>query len=184
MLMKTKLLAIFIVLFFLMGCATLGLKNKESCNQIIVNGPSGPESRFATTGEKIVCYREAAVAIAYAAGGANAEKTCDEIKSWSADQDYGYLARSYANFCYNDVAIITAKKENAEFSRRLCDKIEPQTIFTGITSGGSVTKQICERKVEAKIKSDPEDYLSRPNNICSLIFIAPFTLLLLCIHKL
>ena len=83
MLMKTKLLAIFIILFFLMGCATLGLKSEESCNAVIQNGPSGPETRAEppTVGEWVVCEREAAVATAYAAGGANAEIMCDKIRA-------------------------------------------------------------------------------------------------------
>ena len=76
--MRMKLLMLLFILLFVMGCATFGIKkDKSECDQIL---ESDGTLRATTDGEKVSCYRELAVSLAWISNANDAKDVCNDIR--------------------------------------------------------------------------------------------------------
>ncbi len=172
--MRMKLLMLLFILLFVMGCATFGIKkDKTECDQIL---ESDGTLRATTDGEKVSCYRELAVSLAWISNANDAKDVCNDIRHLGiSNPDIQYLTASNANLCYADVAKIARP-----YDQTICDNIQEPSLIRGL-SGGAVTKDLCKKRVKNLEENDPRSYLGGSNNICSIVFIIP--LLAFYIHK-
>ena len=179
---------IFLLLFFAL-VGGLGLKTRGDCDsprqECRGTGANRADCQgaraFLDTGEKMLCYHEAAITQAIVCGGntgcANlAADLCVEIPHIAGPGKQN-IGESQMNYCLTDVAKYT--KNDA-----VCDRISQGSSALDFLKGADTSKEVCKTAVARLRRTDPNRYLDNAtDNLCALSFIFPPLLYLAMLRR-
>ncbi|MDO8554102.1 MAG: hypothetical protein Q7S22_04810 [Candidatus Micrarchaeota archaeon] len=162
---RSKLFLVLTLVLAIFLSGALGLKTPQECDALASNR------------EKIYCFHEAAITMAYAGAKSSAVTACSQVETAgiSVGGDAATIAETEKNVCFADVAKIT-KDES------ICDSI----VSAGagqLFQGTRITNLDCHTKVIALNHATPIQLISRPDSLCNIVFIFPFMVSLVILRK-
>jgi glutamyl/glutaminyl-tRNA synthetase len=169
-----KILGVFLILLFLFGC--LGFKTQAECDGI--NLKTGELYRDS---ERIACYHQAALSLAYQEKAYDAWEVCEdivrEIGSSHTGDNIGKKAETERNLCLFDIAKIIARDPDggAATAYEICKDIEQEDYETQL-KGAEATQKLCINSTAKIANIRPKKYYTKDENICSIVFIIPMLL--------
>lgn len=173
--------------FFLILIGALGLVTKDKCDAIreecadpgARSGDCAGDRAYLDTGEKMLCYHEAAISQAIACGRNSqcprAESICEEM-ILIAGLNKRNIAETQRNYCLQDVARYTRNEQT-------CNKILQESSALDFLRGADATRETCITAVRRSRAADPEGYLRGGENLCALAYILPLALFVAFLAK-
>lgn len=169
-----RILGVLLILLFLFGC--LGFTTKDECD-----GTNPKTGKLLRDSERIACYHQAALSLAYQEKANDAWILCEdivtEIGSRHTGDSIGKKAETERNLCLFDIAKIIARDPDggAATAFEICKDIEQENYGTQL-KGAEATMELCINSTAKIANIRPQNYFQKDENICSVVFIIPILL--------